>query len=153
MRMMSPAFRNNEAIPPRYSRDGDDINPPLHLEAVPLAAKSLVLIMDDPDAPHGTFTHWLLFNVDPKRVEIREDHAPEEARQGATDWGESQYGGPQPPSGEHRYLFRLYALDRKLNLPSGANRQRIESAMKGHILDTAEYLGRFAAPVTESAMR
>ena len=147
MRIMSPAFRNGEHIPREYTRDADDKSPPLHIEGVPLTAKSLVLIVDDPDAPRWTFTHWLLFDIDPKRVDIDEDQVPDEARQGKTDWGEAGYGGPKPPSGEHRYLFKLFALDKKLGLPGNPTRRQIEDAMKGHVLATAELMGRYASAV------
>ena len=153
MRIMSSAFRNGEHIPREYTRDGDDKSPPLHIEGVPVTAKSLVLIVDDPDAPRGTFTHWLLFDIDPKRVAIDEDQAPEEARQGKTDWGEAEYGGPKPPSGEHRYFFKLVALDKELGLPRGSTRRQIEAAMKGHVLAKAELMGRYASAVAATAAR
>src|SRR5690242_10416403 len=124
MRVLSSAFRNGEQIPPEYARDGDDKSPPLHIEGVPMNAKSIVLIMDDPDAPRGTFTHWIVFDIDPRRVEIEENQVPEEAHQGRSNWGQCGYGGPKPPSGEHRYFFRLYALDKKLGLPEGAMREQ-----------------------------
>ena len=101
--------------------------------------------MDDPDAPHGTFTHWVVFDMDPKVVDLGEDHAPENARQGTNDWGQVEYGGPKPPSGEHRYFFHLYALDTKLNLPRGSTRLQVEQAMQGHVLDRAELIGRYAS--------
>jgi Raf kinase inhibitor-like YbhB/YbcL family protein len=147
MRIMSSAFRNGDHIPQQYARDAEDKSPPLHIEGVPVTARSLVLIVDDPDAPQGTFTHWLLFDIDPKRIDIDEDHVPEEARQGTTDWGEAEYGGPQPPSGEHRYFFRLYALNTKLDLPNEATRRQVDTAMNGHVLTTAELMGRYAAAV------
>jgi Raf kinase inhibitor-like YbhB/YbcL family protein len=145
MRITSPAFRDGEYIPRQYSRNGEDKSPPLRIEQVPTGTRSLVLIMDDPDAPGATFTHWIVFDLDPKTTEIGEDHAPENARQGTNDYGETQYGGPQPPSGVHRYFFRVFALDTKLNLPRGAERIEIEEAMHGHELDSAELMGRYAA--------
>jgi Raf kinase inhibitor-like YbhB/YbcL family protein len=151
MRITSPAFRDEEHIPRQYTRDGEDKNPPLRIEDVPVNTSSLVLIMDDPDAPRGTFTHWVLFDLDPKTEEIAKGHLPPKARQGATDWGGVGYGGPKPPSGEHRYFFRLYALDEVINLPRGASRQEIENAMRDHIIDTAELMGRYAAPVPAGA--
>ena len=151
MRISSLAFRDGEHIPQQYSRYGDDKSPPLRIEGVPVNTASLVLIVDDPDAPRGTFTHWVVFDLDPKTVEIDEDHAPENARQGANDWAETQYGGPRPPSGEHRYFFRLYALDTKLNLPRGSDRERIENAMDGHVIAEAELMGRYAAPKEQPA--
>ncbi len=153
MRLFSSAFRNGEPIPRQYSRDGADQSPPLHIEGVPVTAKSLVLIVEDPDAPRGTFTHWILFNLDPKRVEIEEDQVPEEARQGTSDWGQLGWGGPKPPSGEHRYVFRLYALDLKLPLPEGVDRPRVEAAMKGHVLASTELMGRYAVESMSAAAR
>jgi Raf kinase inhibitor-like YbhB/YbcL family protein len=153
MRISSPAFRNGERIPRQYSRYGQDKSPPLRIEDVPVNATSLVLIMDDPDAPSGTFTHWTVFDLDPKTVDIGEDHAPENARQGINDYGETQYGGPQPSSGEHRYFFRLFALDKKLDLPRGSEREAIEEAMDGRIVAEAELMGRYAAEVQEAVGR
>ncbi|HTD67472.1 MAG TPA: YbhB/YbcL family Raf kinase inhibitor-like protein [Candidatus Limnocylindria bacterium] len=151
MRITSSSFRDEEHIPRQYSRYGEDKSPPLHIEGVPANARSLVLIVDDPDATRGLFTHWIVFNIDPKTTDIGEDHVPEGARQGANGWGESQYGGPRPPSDDHRYFFRLYALDAELDLPRGSTRATIESAMRAHVLDTAELMGRFAAPETAGA--
>jgi Raf kinase inhibitor-like YbhB/YbcL family protein len=151
MKISSPAFRNGERIPRQYSRQGGDKSPPLDISEVPPKAQSLTLIMDDPDAPRGTYTHWVVFDVDPRKADIAEDQVPENARQGANDWGESGYGGPKPPSGEHRYFFRLFALDTKLNLPPGSPRKEIEQAMKGHVLDQAETMGRYAADQTQPA--
>lgn len=146
MRISSTAFRDGEHIPQQYSRYHEDKSPPLHIEDVPMNAQSLMLIMDDPDAPRGLFTHWIVFNIDPKTAELREDHSPAPpARQGKNGWGESKYGGPRPPSGDHRYFFRLYALDTTIDLPHGATRAEIDQAMKGHVLDTAELMGRYAA--------
>lgn len=95
----------------------------------------------------GNFCHWIVFDIDPKLSEIGEDSVPEMARQGANDYGEVQYGGPQPPSGEHRYFFKLYALNRKLDLPRGSTREDVEVAMRPHIVETASLMGRFAAMV------
>jgi len=145
MKITSPAFRHGEHIPRLYSRDGEDKSPPLHIEGVPANARSLVLIVDDPDASGGLFAHWVVFDVDPRTMEIGEDHVPEEGRQGTNSWGEAEYGGPQPPLGEHRYFFHVYALDTKLDLPQGATRAEVERAMSGHVLDVAELMGRYAA--------
>lgn len=142
MRITSPAFSEGESMPKQFSRDGGDKSPPLFIENVSPKAKSLVLIMDDPDAPSGLFTHWLLFNVSPTTKEIHEDTPPVMATQGKNDWGEIGYGGPQPPSGEHRYYFRLYALDTVLSLSRGAKRSDLEAAMKGHIIEEEELMGR-----------
>lgn len=145
MEIKSKAFSEGEWIPPQYSRKGGDKSPPLQIEDVPAQAKSLVLIMDDPDAPGGTFTHWVVFNISPSTKEFHEDVVPVMATQGRNDYGDIGYGGPQPPSGEHRYFFRLYALDTVLSLSRGANRSQVEKAMEGRILDEAETMGRFAS--------
>lgn len=145
MKLTSSAFANNEPIPKQYSKDGGDKSPPLKIEDVPARTKSLALIVDDPDAPSGTFNHWILFNLTPNISEIREDSPPVMATQGRNDWGEVGYGGPQPPSGEHRYFFRLFALDTVLTLARGAKRGEVEQALQGHILDQAELMGRFSA--------
>ena len=125
MKLSSIAFRHGEHIPIQYTRDGNDKSPPLQISEVPPNTRSLALIMDDPDAPRGTFTHWIVFDIDPKTFEVGEDHAPESGRQGANDWGQAEYGGPKPPSGEHRYFFHLYALDKKLDLPRGSTRDQV----------------------------
>src|SRR5438132_8798139 len=122
MKITSPVFKDGEKIPKDYTRDGADKSPPLHLEQVPEKAKSLAVIVDDPDAPSGTFNHWLLFNLDPKTKQIKEDCVPVMATQGRNDYGEVGYGGPRPPSGEHRYFFKAFALDSVLPLSRGASR-------------------------------
>ena len=145
MRITSTAFGDGEFIPQQYSRYHEDNIPPLHIEDVPANARTLVLIMDDPDAPRGLFTHWVVFDIDAQVTDIGGDHAPEApARQGQNSWGETRYGGPRPPSGEHRYYFRLHALDTIIDLPRGSTRGEVEQAMKGHVLDTAELMGRYA---------
>lgn len=145
MNISSPAFQEGEAIPTQYSRNGDDKSPPLAFRDVPANAQSLALIVDDPDAPKGTFTHWTVFDIDPKTEEVGENQVPANAREGANDWKQPAYGGPQPPSGEHRYFFKLFALDTKLNLPRGARRREIQQAMEGHIIEQAQLIGRFSA--------
>jgi len=145
MKISSTAFQEVGTIPNQYSKQGGDKSPALQLEDVPEAAKSLALIMDDPDAPSGTFTHWLLFNISPQTKEIHEDSPPVMATQGRNDYGDVGYGGPKPPSGEHRYFFKLFALDTVLPLARGAKRQEIEAAMKGHVIEEAKTMGRFAA--------
>ena len=145
MKISSSAFADGAAIPDKFARKGGDKSPALKIEDVPEEAKSLVLIMDDPDAPKGLFTHWILFNVSPRTKEIHEDSAPVMATQGKNDYGDIGYGGPQPPSGEHRYFFKLYALDAVLPMSRGAKRQEIDAAIKGHIIDEAQTMGRYAA--------
>jgi len=145
MKITSPAFREGDSIPKQFTRDGADKSPALQFEEVPDKAKSLALIVDDPDAPNGTFTHWILFNITPTTHEIREDAPPVMATQGRNDWGDIGYGGPKPPSGEHRYYFKLCALDTVLSLSRGAKRSEVDEAMNGHILDEAELMGRYAS--------
>jgi len=153
MKISSPVFKDGDKIPREYTRDGTDKSPPLRLEEIPSGAKSLALIVDDPDAPSGTFNHWLIFNMDPKTREIREGGAPVMATQGANDWGEIQYGGPKPPSGEHRYFFKAFALDAMLPLARGASRNTLDQAMKGHILEQATLMGTYAKPTQASVQR
>lgn len=143
MELSSPAFAHNGSIPSLYTCDGEDRNPPLKISGVPLHAKSLVLIHDDPDAPMGTWVHWLLWNIDPETEEIPEDSVPQGAVEGTTSWGKTGYGGPCPPSGTHRYLFKLYALDTLLGLPSSADKDRLERALEGHIIAQAELIGLY----------
>lgn len=145
MKISSSSFQEGGSIPKQFSKTGGDKSPALQFEDVPEEAKSLVLIMDDPDAPSGTFTHWILFNVSPRTKEIHEDAPPVMATQGRNDYGDIGYGGPKPPSGEHRYFFKLYALDSVLSLARGARRKEIDEAIEGHILDEAELMGRYAA--------
>jgi Raf kinase inhibitor-like YbhB/YbcL family protein len=143
MKLSSPAFKHNELIPPVYTCDGDDINPPLKIDDVPAAAKSLVLIMDDPDAPAGTWVHWLVWNMDPKTGEIRQKTVPPKALQGMNSFRKIEYGGPCPPSGTHRYFFKLYALDTTLSLDSKTNSKVLEKAMAGHISAEAVLIGLY----------
>jgi len=142
--LKSSAFKNNEVIPTPYTCDGKNIIPPLEMENVPAGAKSLVLIVDDPDAPRGDWVHWTLWNVTVAAKEIAEDSIPAGAVQGMTDFGKPGYGGPCPPSGTHHYQFKLYALDVTLNLPSSASKSQVEDAMKGHILDQTVLIGLYS---------
>lgn len=144
MSISSPAFDNNGDIPAKYSCDADNINPELVFEGVPSDAVSLVLIVDDPDAPGGTWVHWTVWNIDPGTISIAENSAPAGSVQGNTDFGVPGYGGPCPPSGEHRYFFKLFALDTTLDLAASATASDIESAMEGHILASAELVGLYA---------
>lgn len=144
MKLTSQAFREGQRIPDQYTRYGANRVPPLHLEEVPERARSLALVVDDPDAPSGTFNHWILFNMDPRTRDIKENAVPVMATQGRNDFGEVEYDGPQPPSGEHRYFFRLYALDSMLPLVRGCRRPDLEREMQGHVLDSATLMGRFA---------
>lgn len=141
MQIISPSFAHNQTIPAKYTCDGDNINPPLKFVDVPSEAKSLALIMDDPDAPAGTWVHWTLWNLNPDLGGIEENSVPPSAVQGKTSFGNNKYGGPCPPSGQHRYFFKLYALDTKLDLPSYSEAEALEKALEGHILQQAELIG------------
>jgi len=129
MKIISSAFSNNGPIPPKHTCDGENINPALEISDVPPEAKSLALICDDPDAPGRTFIHWAAWNLKPGTVEILEGQLPAESIEGKTDFGKVGYGGPCPPSGTHRYFFRLFALDTILNLPEAATREDLEKSM------------------------
>lgn len=140
MQITSPAFVNGGFIPRKYTCQGQDVNPPLVIEDIPAGAKSLALIVDDPDAPMGTWVHWVLFDL-PLLDRIEEDSVP--GKQGINDFGKRDYGGPCPPSGTHRYFFKLYALDKMLDLPEGISKKDLEKAMQGHILDQAQLIGLY----------
>jgi len=143
LEVSSTAFKENTSIPKKYTCDGKDINPPLTIENVPPGTKSLALIVDDPDAPMGIWVHWVLWNIDPKTREIKENSVPQGAIQGINDFGKSSYGGPCPPSGTHRYFFKAYALDTVLNLPQNSRKADLEKAMKGHILGQGQLMGTY----------
>ena len=150
MKLTSPAFMEGEKIPSNYSCDGQNINPPLSFSDVPAKAGSLVLIMDDPDIPNSVkqkfgiqvWEHWIVFNIPPETREVAEGKNPSGIL-GKNTGGKNAYGGPCPPDREHRYLFKLYALDAKLDLPEGSSKAEVESAMKGHILAEAKLMGRY----------
>lgn len=142
MKISSSAFADGKSIPSKYTCDGADTSPPLSIEGVPPGAKSLALIMDDPDAPGGTFDHWIVWNIDPKTTAIAEGQSPKGIA-GRNGFGKDGYGGPCPPSGEHRYYFKLYALDMTLNLPPSSKKADLEKAMKGHTLADAQMMGRY----------
>ena len=145
MKITSQAFNNGSQIPDKYSKYGENRIPPLHFENVPPKTRSLALIVDDPDASRGTtFNHWLLFNVDPRIQDIKEDCVPVMATQGKNDFGEVEYDGPRPPSGEHRYFFKAFALDTVLPLAHGTTRDALEREMKDHVLDSATLMGKYA---------
>ncbi len=144
MQLKSSAFPPNGPIPAKYTCDGQNINPPLTISEVPETARSLVLICDDPDAPGKTWVHWTVWNIDPKTSEILEGKVPAGAVQGVTDFGAVGYGGPCPPSGTHRYFFKLYALDTDLALTYQAKKEDIEKAMEGHSLDQTQLIGVYS---------
>jgi len=143
LKMTSPVFENNGNIPKKYTCDGKDVNPPLLIENVLANTKSLALIVDDPDAPRGTWVHWVVWNIDPQTGEIKEDSVPKNAKQGMNDFRKRDYGGPCPPSGTHRYFFKLYALDTVLNIGQDATKADLEKAMKGHIFEEVSLIGLY----------
>ncbi len=143
MKIESSAFGPNGDIPVKFTCDGDNINPPLKFSGVPQNTQSLVLIMDDPDAPTGTWVHWILWNIPSNVVEIAEKSVPAGAVQGATSSGQNSYGGPCPPSGTHRYFFKVYALDAKLSIPSYSDKAALEKAMEGHVINQAQLVGLY----------
>jgi Raf kinase inhibitor-like YbhB/YbcL family protein len=141
--LTSTAFGNGEAIPRRHTCDGDDISPPLAWSGQPPESQSLALVVDDPDAPGGTFTHWLAWGIDPAAGGLAEgEAAPVEGR---NDFKSEGHGGPCPPPGHgpHRYFFRLYALDAKLDVQPGAGKDDLERALADHVLATAELVGTY----------
>lgn len=144
MTITSSAIQANGNILPQYTCDGANSSPPLTFSEIPMAAKSLVLVVDDPDAPSGTFTHWLLYDMPPSILAIPEGTQPQVGKTGTNDFGNAAYGGPCPPNGTHRYYFRLYALDAMLELPESAYRRTLEEAMAGHILESAKMVGVYA---------
>lgn len=149
IKLTSTAFEEGGAIPRKHTRDGEDVSPPLSWTSAPEGTKSLALICDDPDAPRGTWVHWVIFNIPPTAHELQE-HMPAQktlangARQGTNDFPKTGYGGPAPPSGTHRYYFKLYALDTMLALEAGARKPELEKAMQGHILAQSQLMGRYA---------
>ncbi len=141
MKLHSPDFGHNQSIPKKFTCDGADVSPELVIEGIPKAAQSLTLIVDDPDAPSKTWVHWVLFDI-PATNRIAEGSIP--GTQGVNDFRRENYGGPCPPSGTHRYFFKLYALDRKLGLKAGVTKKELEKAMEGHILERAEFIGLYS---------
>jgi Raf kinase inhibitor-like YbhB/YbcL family protein len=141
MRISATAFEDGGNIPAKYTCDGENISPPLRFSDVPAAAKSLALIVEDPDAPRGTFVHWIVWGMAPNTRESAEDRVPGEALEIENGFGREGYGGPCPPSGMHRYYFRLFALDTN-DLPPPDARQ-FHQAVSGHILEEAILMGRY----------
>lgn len=141
IKIFSSAFEANGTIPKRYTCKGENINPPLEFEGIPEETESLVLIMDDPDAPMKTFTHWIVWNIEPV-AKIDEDSIP--GVEGINDFRKIGYGGPCPPSGTHRFFFRVYALNKQLELKAGSGRKELESEMIGHIIAEGELMGKFS---------
>ncbi len=141
--LTSSAFGEGERIPERYTCDGEDVSPPLAWEGAPAETVTFALIMDDPDAPAGTWVHWVLFNLPRDRAQLPENVSAEVGTEGRNSWDRTGYGGPCPPSGEHRYVFKLYALDSELALEAGANKAALLAAMEGHVLASGQLTGVF----------
>jgi len=143
MKIASSAFENKQMIPQKYTCDGENINPPLQITEVPSNTQSLVLIVDDPDAPSGDWVHWLVWNINPETKLIAENESLQGATQGTNDFDKQNYGGPCPPSGIHHYQFKIYGLDTTLNLPSSSRKKDLEKAMANHILDKDMLIGLY----------
>ncbi len=149
LEIRSTAFDEGGSIPRKYTCDGSDISPPLSWTQPPEGTKSLVLICDDPDAPMGTWVHWVLYGLSPDTLELPEDIPDKKevlggARQGTTDFRRIGYGGPCPPGGTHRYYFKLYAIDSELDLSSGATKKEVLESIEGHVLAEGQLMGRYS---------
>ena len=147
MQITSSDFQHKDPFPAKCAKKADNVNPALTFSEIPEAAQSLALILEDPDAPGGVFTHWIVYNMSPGTIQILEGSLPVSGVEGCSDYGEDSYGGPQPPSGTHRYYFKLFALDNQLQFEDGkkVDRQALYEAMDGHIVETAELMGTFSA--------
>lgn len=139
----SQTFTDKGMIPARFTCDGQDVNPPLEWGTTPTGTRTLALIMDDPDAPVGTWVHWVVWNIRPDTPQIQENSVPDGAFQGLNSWKRNSYGGPCPPSGTHRYFFKIFALDTALDLSRTATKAELEIAMQGHILAQGELMGTY----------
>jgi hypothetical protein len=144
----SPSFEDRAIIPAKFTCDGKDLSPALEWAGYPQSTKSFVLICDDPDAPRGTWDHWVVFNIpaDINKFEEGARQFPKPVTIGKNTWGRNDYGGPCPPHGEHRYYFKLYALDIMLDLGEDSTKEQVTTAMNGHILGQAELMGRYSRP-------
>ncbi len=148
IKVTSSAFKEGGMIPAKYTCDGADVSPPLQWDAVHEGTQSVALICDDPDAPMGTWVHWVLFNLPGTTSSLAEKVPTDKtlasgAKQGTNDFRKIGYGGPCPPGGTHRYFFKIYALDTQLDLPAGADKARLLKAMQGHILAQGELMGKY----------
>lgn len=146
LNLKSSAFENEGQIPSKYACDGDNISPPLSWNKGPSGTKSFALIVEDPDAPVGVVTHWVLYNIPADVTSSLEGAPPKGALQGLNHYGKSQYRGPCPPSGTHRYFFRLYALDTLLKLPAGSTKEQVLNEIKSHIIGKSELMGTYSHP-------
>jgi Raf kinase inhibitor-like YbhB/YbcL family protein len=143
LKISSPAFENGGEILKKYTCDGANVNPPLRIDNVPTNTKSLALIFDDIDAPRGTYVHWILWNIDPNVMEIKENSVPEGAVQGMSDFKRRNYGGPCPPGRAHKYVFKVYSLDALLNLNPNSTKKDLEKAMESHIISRSQLTGLY----------
>ncbi len=143
MKIVSSVFTNNSSIPKKYTCDGKNINPPLSFFDMPPNAKSFALIVDDPDAPGGTWTHWVLYNIDPHVREISENSVPSGATEGITSFGKTGYGGPCPPFGTHRYFFKLYALNDILSFKQRVRKEEVEKEINRQLIDSTQIVGLY----------
>jgi hypothetical protein len=144
LKLSSPAFGNNGEIPQKYTCDGDDVNPPLQISGIPEGTQSLVLIVDDPDAPLKTWTHWVVYNIPPGTTSIPENSFPQNAKHGINTGGSTEYSGPCPPSGTHRYIFKLYALNTIDTSEIRRDKASIENFMKNRIIDQTQLTGVYS---------
>ena len=144
MEITSLAFQDSETIPSKYTCDGENTNPPLRISDVPLSTKSIALIIDDPDAPVGDWVHWVVWNIDRDSMDIVEGSVMEGAVEGKNSFGNNNYGGPCPPGGTHRYFFKVFALDKVIELDKTKGKKELEKAMKGHVLEEAQLVGLYA---------
>jgi Raf kinase inhibitor-like YbhB/YbcL family protein len=148
IKIESSAFKEGDMIPVKYTCDGEDVSPPLRWGDLPGGTNSIALISDDPDAPVGTWVHWVLYKLPPDVKALPENIPPKKALengavQGTNDFRKLGYGGPCPPRGTHRYFFKIYALDTKIDLPPGATKAQLVKAMEGHILDSGQLMGKY----------
>ena len=148
IKLTSEAFKEGKMIPSKYTCDGQDISPSLKWNNIPEAAKSIALICDDPDAPMGTWVHWVLYNLPSETSQLQEgfpedETLPDGTRQGITDFGKTGYGGPCPPSGTHRYFFKIYALDSMIDIATIADKETLLKAMEGHLLGQGQLMGTY----------
>lgn len=151
MTLTSPGFANNGAIPSKYTCHGGSVVPPLEWSGVPTSSKSLVVILDDPDAPRGTWNHWLVFNIPTTTQSVAEGHEPPGVH-GNGSAGNRPYAGPCPPSGEHHYVFHVYAVDTMLNLPEGSSESEVLSSIQLHVIDQAILTGLYSRPKLTPAL-
>jgi len=140
LRVRSVAFSYGGHIPPKYTCEGENINPPLEVSGFPQKTKSLALIVEDPDAPKGVYDHWIVWNIPPNEA-IAENSRP--GISGTNSFGNTGYGGPCPPAGTHRYFFKVYALDNELDIRPGSDKKMLEEAMKDHVLASGELMAHY----------